>query len=168
MDSFEADISGLIGGRAPVSKLPAGSDPESLVARIIAELRANPDAQRLLLQALLTNEFLGMPARLDRIEKDVAELKIRVEAGFDDLRRAIDRLGGRWGIRDESLFRQTMAAVLQESFCVSVEQRTFAGEQFDLLIFDGQHLLVEIAASVGPSITQRLQRKRRLYAIETG
>ena len=49
--------------------------PESLVARIIAELQANPQAQRLLLRALLTNEFLGMPARLDRIETDIAELK---------------------------------------------------------------------------------------------
>ena len=53
-------------------------DPTSLVARIIAELQANPDAQRLLLRALLTNEFLGMPARLDRIDKDIAELKADV------------------------------------------------------------------------------------------
>ena len=53
-------------------------DPTSLVARIIAELQANPDAQRLLLRALLTNEFLGMPARLDRIEKDIVELKADV------------------------------------------------------------------------------------------
>ena len=53
-------------------------DPESLVARIIAELQANPDAQRLLLRALLTNEFLGMPARLERIEKDIAELQADV------------------------------------------------------------------------------------------
>ena len=152
-------------------------DAESLVARMIAELQANPEAQRLLLRTLLTNEFLGMPARLDRIEKDVAEIKAdvaeikadvaelksdmtelksdmtnletRMEAGFDDLRRAMDRLGARWGIRSESLFRQTMAAVLQESFGVTVEQRTIAGEQFDLLIFDGQHILVEVAASVG-------------------
>jgi hypothetical protein len=50
-------------------------DPETLVARIIAELQANPDAQRLLLRALLTNEFLGMPARLDRIEQDIVEIK---------------------------------------------------------------------------------------------
>ena len=157
-------------------------DAESLVARMVAELQANPEAQRLMLRVLLTNEFLGMPARLDRIEKDVAELKTkvtslehdvaelktRVDAGFDDMRRAIDRLGARWGIRNESLFRQTMAAVLQESFGVTVEQRTIAGEQFDLLIFDGQHILVEIAASVGPSIAQRLQRKQRLYRQETG
>ena len=53
-------------------------NPESLVARIIAELQANPEAQRMLLRALLTNEFLGIPARLDRIEKDIAELKIDV------------------------------------------------------------------------------------------
>ena len=57
---------------------PSQLDPESLVARIIEELRANPDAQRLLLRTLLTNEFLGMPARLDRIEKDIAELKADV------------------------------------------------------------------------------------------
>ena len=55
-----------------------GHDPQSLVARIITELQASPEAQRLLLRALLTNEFLGMPARLDHIEKDVAELKIDV------------------------------------------------------------------------------------------
>lgn len=53
-------------------------DPESLVARIIAELQANPAAQRMLLRAMLTNEFLGMPARLDAIERDVAEIKSRV------------------------------------------------------------------------------------------
>lgn len=58
--------------------MPEQLDPESLVARIIAELQANPQAQRLLLRALLTNEFLGMPARLDRIEKDIAELKADV------------------------------------------------------------------------------------------
>ena len=53
-------------------------DPELLVSRIIAELRANPEAQRLLLRVLLTNEFLGMPARLQNIEKDIAELKADV------------------------------------------------------------------------------------------
>ena len=58
--------------------LESNMDPNSLVARIIAELQANPDAQRPLLQALLTNEFLGMPIRLARIEQDIAELKADV------------------------------------------------------------------------------------------
>ena len=60
-------------------------DPESLVARIIAELQANPAAQQLLLRAMLTNEFLGMPARLDTIERDVAEIKSRLDTVEHDV-----------------------------------------------------------------------------------
>ena len=55
-------------------------DPASLVARIIAELQANPAAQQLLLRAMLTNEFLGMPVRLDAIERDLADITRRVTA----------------------------------------------------------------------------------------
>ena len=161
---------------------PTSLDSESLVARIIAELQANPHAQRLLLRALLTNEFLGLPARLDRIEKDVAELKAEMNRRFDqvdqrfdqmaeeisNLDLKIDRLGSRWGIQAESVFRRTMATVLEQSFGVRVEQRTIAGEQFDLLIYDHEHVLVEFAASVGRTIRARLERKRRLYEEATG
>lgn len=48
-------------------------DPKSYVARVIAELEANPDARALLLRALLTDEFLNMPTRLERVEKTQAE-----------------------------------------------------------------------------------------------
>ena len=95
-------------------------------------------------------------------------LEERVEVGFLDLHRAIDRLGGRWGIRNESIFRQTMAKLLEESFGFHVEERMIQGEQFDCVIFDGQHILVEISASVGPNIRERLERKRNLYTEDTG
>ena len=68
-------------------------DPESLVARMIAELRANPPAQRLLLRALLTNEFLGMPARLDRIESDIVELKADVRQLKTDVHQLKNDVG---------------------------------------------------------------------------
>ena len=68
-----------------MTTIPSSLDSESLVARIIAELQANPNAQTLLLRALLTNEFLGMPIRLTRIEADVAELKARVNSLETDL-----------------------------------------------------------------------------------
>ena len=67
-------------------------DPESLVARIIAEIQANPAAQQLLLRAMLTNEFLGMPARLDAIERDVAEIKSRVTTLEHDVAEIKSRL----------------------------------------------------------------------------
>ena len=106
--------------------------------------------------------------RFERSERLMQEFRAEVAARFEDVQRAIDRLGARWGIRNESLFRQTMAAVLEQSFGVSVEQRTIAGEQFDILIYDHQHLLIEITASVGRTIQARLERKRRLYEESTG
>ena len=106
--------------------------------------------------------------RVGRVERELQEFRAEVAARFEDVQRAIDRLGARWGIRNESVFRQTMAAVLEQSFGVRVEQRTIAGEQFDVLIYDHQHILVEIAASVGRAIGTRLERKRRLYEEHTG
>ena len=106
--------------------------------------------------------------RFDQVDQRIDDFQTDVASRFDDVQRSIDRLGARWGIRNESLFRQTMAALLEQSFGVRVEQRTIAGEQFDILIYDGQHVLVEIAASVGPTIQTRLERKRRLYEESTG
>ena len=106
--------------------------------------------------------------RFEQVDRRIDDFRTEVATRFDDVQRSIDRLGARWGIRNESLFRQTMAALLEQSFGVRVEQRTIAGEQFDILIYDGQHVLVEIAASVGPTIQTRLERKRRLYEESTG
>ena len=61
-----------------------------------------------------------------------------------------------------------MATDLEQSFGVRVEERTIAGEQFALLIYDHEHVLVEFAASVGRTIRARPERKRRLYEEATG
>ena len=44
-----------------------GVTPDSLVARMIGELNANPEARTLLLRALLTDDFLLLPAKVDRL-----------------------------------------------------------------------------------------------------
>ncbi len=80
-------------------------ESESLVARIVEELRANPEAQKLLLRALLTDEFLGMPVRLERVEADVQDVKAdvkrmngrmdRMEADVQDVKADVKRMDGR-------------------------------------------------------------------------
>ncbi len=112
--------------------------------------------------------FEQIDRRFEQVDQRFKDLESRIEAGFQELRRAIDRLGARWGIRNESLFRQTIAALLEQSFGARVESRFINGEQFDVVITDGAHILVEIAASVGPRIQERLERKRRLYTEATG
>ncbi|MCY4654716.1 MAG: hypothetical protein OXC95_16320 [Dehalococcoidia bacterium] len=60
-------------------------DPESLVARIISELQASPEAQKLLLRTLLTEEFLSMPVRLERMETDIETIKADVGTAQNDI-----------------------------------------------------------------------------------
>ena len=50
-------------------------DPNSIVARIISELENQPAVRPLLLRALLTDEFLAMPARLMRMDDNISGLK---------------------------------------------------------------------------------------------
>lgn len=72
-------------------------DPESLVARIVAELEATPAAQPLLLRALLTDEFKGVPLRLDRIEADIREMKAdirRLKTDVAELKSDVAELKG--------------------------------------------------------------------------
>jgi hypothetical protein len=137
------------------------------VAAVLAELRAfRADVDRRFEQ--IDRRFEQVDQRFEQVDRRFDTLETRMEAGFKEVHQAIDRLGARWGIRNESLFRQTIAALLEKSFGVTVEQRVIAGEQFDVLIFGHQHILVEISASVGPTILDRLERKRRLYTEATG
>ena len=137
------------------------------VALVLTELRAlRTEMDRRFEQ--VDQRFEQVDQRIEQSDRQMHEFRADVAARFEDVQRAIDRLGSRWGIRNESLFRQTIAALLEQSFGVSVEQRTIAGEQFDILIHGREHILVEIAASVGRTIQTRLERKRRLYEESTG
>lgn len=113
-------------------------------------------------------KFDAIDHRFDGVDQRIDNLEHRMEQGFHDLHVAIDRLGARWGIRNESIFRQTMREILEQSFGATVEERHIAGEQFDCVIIDDAHILVEISASVGKDILKKLQRKRQLYIDETG
>ena len=62
-------------------------NPESLAERMVAELNQNPEARRLLLRALLTDEFLMLPAKVDRL----MDLPAKVD-GLMDLPAKVDGL----------------------------------------------------------------------------
>ena len=103
-----------------------------------------------------------------QIEGVRQDLESRMQEGFQAVRQDLDRLGQRWGIRNESVFRQTIATLLEKSFGARVESRWIDGEEFDVIVSDGAHILVEITASAGPKTQERLERKRRIYTKATG
>ena len=140
-------------------------------------LRENPEARYEIWGIMLESfpsrqEFNALHQELAAFRHETGEhfeaIEQEMRQGFQDIRHQFDRLGGRWGIRNESIFRQTISALLEESFGARVETRVIKGEQFDLIISDGVHILVEITASAGPKMQKRLERKRQLYQEETG
>jgi len=132
--------------------------------RKIAALRTEMQASF----AQVEQRFEQVEQRFEQVDQRFDKLENKMDARFDNLTRQIDRLGSRWGIRNESLFRETMVALLEESFGVSVERRLIGNDEFDIVISNGEHILVEIAASVKRGITERLERKRQLYINEVG
>ena len=116
-------------------------DPESLVARIVEELRANPAAQRLLLRTLLTNEFLGMPARLQNIERDIAELKRDVA----ELKQDVAEL------------KQDVAGLKQD---VTGLKETTGGLVNDVAYLKGSDLEMKVHRRIRPILSQHLGLRR--------
>ena len=48
-----------------------------------------------------------MNQRFEQVGRQMHEVRTEVATGFGEVQRSIDRLGARWGIRSESVFRQT-------------------------------------------------------------
>ena len=115
--------------------------PESLVARIIAELEANPAAQQMLLSAMLTNEFLGMPVRLHAIERDVAEIKGRVST----LERDVTEIKG---------------DVAETKGRVGTLERDVAEMKIDLAALKGDSLEVRMHKWIRPFLSQKMGLRR--------
>ena len=132
--------------------------PESLVARIIAELQANPAAQQLLLRAMLTNEFLGMPARLDAVQEDVAKLQgevaeLRVDVA--QLRHDVAQLQ-----RDVAQLQRDVAQLQREVAQIKLD---VAGLREDLAKLTCRVTVLEhdVAALKGDSLEVKLHRRIR-------
>ncbi len=116
----------------------------------------------------VNKQFEQVDKRFEQVDHRFDRLENEMKAGFHEVHLHIDRLGSRWGIRNEKVFRQIMKEILEKSMGMTVKECFIGGEQFDCIISDGQHILIEIAASVGQNIQERLRRKRQLYTDETG
>lgn len=108
--------------------------------------------------------FEQVDKRFDNVDRELGSIRTELREN----RILLDRLGARWGIQNENLFRNTMRTLFEESFGVKVEERLIGDEQYDVVIHNGDHILIEIAASVGPKVQERFVRKRNKYIAETG
>ena len=153
--------------RVVAEKFPQREEFARLVEQVEAHRRETQQHKR-----EIDERFDKVDERLDKMDERFDKMDDRfdkMDERFESLELTLARLGSRWGIHSEGIFRKTMKAVLEESFDATVEERHIQGEQFDLVVMkNGDHILIEIAASVRRDILERFRRKKSLYIAEMG
>ncbi len=114
--------------------------------------------------------------RLEKVEKRIEEHSKRIE----DLSKVIAAIGARWGVLSESAFREGMRRIVQDILGVAKVDKWvyFDSEGFvfgrpsvvevDLVIKDGEHMLIEVKSSVSRGDVLELVRIGELYEKVTG
>ncbi|MBF0201016.1 MAG: DUF3782 domain-containing protein [Desulfamplus sp.] len=103
-----------------------------------------------------------------KTEKRVEELAVRMEQGFNSLRDQIAALGGRWGIYNEGTFRNTIRTVLGKIHGVQVREGYYGDRQVDVIIRNGEHVLLEITSRMHPRDIEKIYRSADDYKAKEG
>ena len=82
-----APIVELSDGEAPARELPAGLE---LVQQLIDTVTAHPEVREPLLRALLTEDFLGLPERVSRLQESFDDFRDETRAEFGRVNARID------------------------------------------------------------------------------
>jgi len=101
-------------------------------------------------------------------EEFSTQLNQQISALEQAIRKEIVRLGQRWGLMSEDILRQVVRAIVQETYGGRVTELVIDGEQYDCVITDSEHILLEVTARATQKIIRRLERKRKRYAEHTG
>ncbi|WPL19261.1 hypothetical protein Thiowin_04373 [Thiorhodovibrio winogradskyi] len=103
-----------------------------------------------------------------RTESRVEELAHQMSAGFKQLGDQIAALGGRWGIYNEGTFRATIHAVLTKIDGIEVREGYYGDRQVDIIIRNGEHILLEITSRMHAKDIERLYQSADDYRAHEG
>lgn len=164
--SLEAVERALEAFRAEMARIHAGQED---LGRRVERLDGKIDTTREELSGRIdtTREEL-----IGRIDATRVELRDHIDATREELEKSlheqITRLGQRWGVMSEDILRQVVRAIVQETYGGRVTEVEIDGEQYDIVIINGEHILLEVTSRATQKITRRLERKRAKYLDETG
>ncbi len=116
---------------------------------------------------------------LEKHSDEIRVLREDFNRGFKSLKDLITALGSRWGIMSEESFRAGLRGIVWEYFGGSVEKWVVYDKEgvvfgypesvdVDIVIREGEHLLLEIKSHVRKEDVGALYRKGKLYERKTG
>ena len=96
--------------------------------------------------ASLGQEVRGLTEAQIRTEKRLDSLEENQAQGFQSLSNQISALGSRWGIYNEATFRATLQGIFAKMEGVTIREGNYGGRQVDVVIRNGEHILLEITS----------------------
>lgn len=117
-------------------------------AEVLAEVISSSYAN--LVQQNDFNELKGVVKELaeaqKRTEQKVEKLAEAMEKGFQKVNEQISALGSRWGIKNETMIRNTLGNLLKKTG-FQVSRGFYGNREVDILIRNEEHILLEITSS---------------------
>ena len=110
--------------------------------------------------------------RLAVAQEQLAAAQERTEYEIRDLKTSLSNqiaaLGSRWGIYNEGTFRSTIFGVLKEVEGMTVEEGVYGGRQVDVIIRNGEHILLEITSRMHAKDIDKLYQSADDYEVQEG
>jgi len=110
--------------------------------------------------------------RLADGQEKLAEAQARTEREIGKLRKTlsdqITGLGSRWGLYNEGTFRSTIYGIFSRMDGVTVKEGWYGGRQVDVVIRNGEHILLEITSRMHSRDIDKLYRSADDYETQTG
>lgn len=72
-------------------------------------------------------------------------------------------MGSRWGLHTESTFRATIRRIVRDMEGVTVKKGMYGGQEVDVVIRDGEHILLEITSRMHAKDIDSLYRSADDY-----
>lgn len=102
----------------------------------------------------------------------LAAAQTRTEYALQELKKSLSdqiaSLGSRWGIYNEGTFRATIYGVFQRMEGITVKEGWYGDRQVDVVIRDGEHILLEITSRMHAKDIDRLYQSAQDYEQREG
>jgi hypothetical protein len=134
-----------------------------------AQTRTEQNVERL---AEAQERLAEAQGRTEQKVEQLAEAQQRTEGEIQELRKSLSdqiaALGSRWGIYNEGTFRSTIYGVFKEMDGITVKEGDYGGRQVDVVIRNGEHILLEITSRMHAKDIESLYRSADDYEQREG
>ena len=134
-----------------------------------AQKRTEEKVERLAeAQERLTSAQERTETMMQQLASEMQDLSVAHRALEKSMSDRFAELGSRWGVHNEGTFRETIRGVFKCMDGVTVEQGFYGGRQVDVIIRNGQHIMLEITSRMHARDIDNLYKSADNYREKEG